>query len=1072
MIMTRDNRTIRRIPLLILSGKKHVFLLIFGILFSSWCLYGQELTPDIVDSLNYITVIVEDAHSGAPISAAQARTLNYPAAGTSDDAGVMKIGVVSLNDVLEVKAFDYGVLEVPLRGRSELKVALYPDFFSPNVSEAEGLFGTKRNSQNIISSRKLTELEPGAAISIDDLIQAHMGGEVRSVSRSGVSGIGTVMFIRGLNSLNMNAQPLIVVDGVLMNSFYNESSLHQGYYGNKLADIDVNDIESINIIKDGASIYGSKGANGVIYIRTKRGKSMVTKIEFNAFAGVTQNSGAEIPMMSGDEFRIYVSELMSTSDLSLAQISNLAYLQDNPSGLEYKRYHNNTDWRDEIYRNGLIQSYNINVDGGDERALYAFSLGYTGETGVVKKTDMERLSTRFNADFNLSDYIDLGLNIGFSNVDRNLLDDGVNTYTSPSYLAMIKSSFLNPYTYTTSGTETSDYEDYDVFGVSNPNAVIGYALNTNKHYRLNVGMRPSFKILPALTLSTLFDYSLDKTKETYYSPILGVAPRYIDGYGVSENVFRGQIMRNIGIFNDTYLDYKGVLNDNHRIDGLLGWRYFYNDYRLEYGEGHNSGSDQKRNLLNEEEFKRILGVNDNSRYISTYLNVDYSYDNRYFLSVSAAMDGSSRFGKKTLGGFELFDQNWALFPSANIGWLITSESFMGNSRLLNHLKVRAGYGLSGNDDIAPYAGLTYLNSARYMDRANSLVIGNIGNHEIQWETTTKMNVGLDAHLFNNRLAFHLDFYSNQTKDLLVMRSYPEILGNGFYWNNEGELSNQGVELVANWKVLNINSFKWELGASLGHYKNEITSLPNGSFTTTFYGATILTAENNPAGVFYGYKTQGVISNEAEVNANPVYRIEKVSGDQHLFMPGDIAFEDHHKDGIIDEKDMQIIGDPNPDFYGSFSTRIGYRNFSLSAFFNFSYGNDVYNYLRSSLESGKNYNNQTVSMLNRWNAEGQVTNQPRAVYGDPMGNSRFSDRWIEDGSFVRLKTLTLSYKLPLKMKAFDAVEFWASGNNLWTLTDYLGADPDVTAGNSVLYQGVDMGLLPNTKSFVLGIKLNL
>ncbi|GAO30835.1 TonB-dependent receptor [Geofilum rubicundum JCM 15548] len=1045
-------------------------MLAFGLMLVPLSLKGQNSGE--ADSLTYIKVLVKDAHTGAPISAAQARTLNFPAAGTTNDEGVMNIGVVSLNDVLEVRAYFYDPAEVPLRGRTEVEVSLFPEFFSDFVSEEEGLLGKTRASHNMLSSRKLKAHDPLMAVSADALIQSYAGGEIRSISRSGTSGIGNAMFIRGFNSVNMNSQPLIVVDGVILNTFYNEASLHQGYFGNKLADIDVNDIESINLLKDGSGLYGSKGANGVIDIRTRRGKSMVTKIEFNAFGGVTQRSGSDIPMMDGDAYRIYTSELLGTTNLSASDISELPFLQGDPSAIGYNRYHNNTDWNDEVYRNGIVHGYNIGVDGGDERALYAFSIGYMGETGVVKNTNMERLSTRFNADFNLSDYIDLGLNVGFSNVDRDLLDDGVNFYTSPTYLARIKSPFLNPYTYTTGGTETSIYENSDIFGISNPTGVIGFALNTNKHYRLNVGMRPSFKLTPELTLSTLFDYSLDKNKETYYSPKDVVALRKIEGFGMSENVFRSQVIRNIAMYDDTRLEYKKILDGRHRINGVLGWRYLFNDYRLEYGEGHNSGSNQKRNLMNELEFRQIIGVNSSSKYMSTYLNADYSLDNKYFLSLAAAMDGSSKFGKETIGGIQFLDRSWALFPSVNAGWLISSESFMGNRSLLNHLKLRLGYSITGNDDIDPYASHTYLTSTRYLDRANGLVIGNMGNEQVQWETTSKMNVGLDAQVFNNRLALNVDFYQNQTKDLLALRAYPEVLGQGFYWNNEGELQNTGVELVANWKILNFNQFKWELGASVGHYQNEITSLPEGRFITSIFGAEILTSEGQAAGVFYGYKTNGVISSEEEVMANPTYRIDDVSGAYYLFTPGDVAFVDQVEDGVIDEKDKQVIGDPNPDFYGSFSTRMGLGNFTLSALFNFSYGNEIYNYLRSNLESGKDFSNQTVTMLDRWTAEGQPATQPRAVFGDPMGNSRFSDRWIEDGSFLRFKTLTLSYKIPVNTQAFEAIEIWASGNNLWTLTDYLGTDPEVSAGNAVLYQGIDRGFLPGTKSFVVGVKLNL
>ncbi|MGQ1945549.1 SusC/RagA family TonB-linked outer membrane protein [Geofilum sp. OHC36d9] len=1068
MIMNRHIELVETTKSFVLY-KLIVLLLAIGILRSPDLVMGQNEIPD---SLSLVKIVVRDAYSKKPIPAVQVKTINSLAAGTSDENGELNIAVTSGNEVLEIKAFDYKLQEVPVRGRNFLEVELYPDFFLEWYKTNDGLDGHVRSSHNPLSTYQLQNISKSPAITIEDLLQKNAGGDVKSTNRSGLAGVGASMFIRGFNSINANSQPLFVVDGVIWNMNYNEASLHYGYFGNKLADIDVNDIGSVTVLKDGTSIYGSKGANGVVFIKTKRAQDMVTKIEFNAFGGISEKPNKGIPMMSGDEYRIYLTELLGTSEFSNNEIAGMPFLNDDPSYLEYNKYHNVTDWDDEVYKTGILQSYNINVTGGDEKALYFFSLGYTGENGVVKSTDMERLNTRFNADFDLTERFDMGLNIGFTNVDRNLLDDGVSFYTSPTYLALIKSSFLSPYTYTPDGTLTSDYEDADVFGIGNPSAIINNSLNTNNQYRLNFGVKPSFIITPTLKLSSLFDYTLDKVKETYYSPMTGVATRYIEGYGLSENVFKGQIIRSISIFDDTQLTFSGVINNQHHINATLGWRYLVDNYRLEYGEGHNSGSDQKRNLLNEEEYKSTMGVNNDSKYLSTYINADYNLNNKYFLTTSLAVDGSSRFGNETKGGFRAFDRSWGVFPSVNFAWLISSENFIGDTKILNHLKLRAGWGISGNDDISPYAAQAYFVSSKFMNRANGLILGGIANSEIQWETTYKYNVGLDAYLFNNRLGLSVDLYNNNTNDLLVQRSYPDIVGDGYYWNNEGEMNNKGAELAFRWKVLNQKHFKWELNASIGHYQNEITSLPNGSFITSFNNAEILTAVGNPVGVFYGYKTNGVLVTQNDANEANLSQVNSVDGSVTYFSAGDILFVDQERDGVIDEKDKQIIGDPNPDFYGSFSSKIGYKNLTLNAYFKFSSGNDVYNYQRYTLESGRNYSNQSVAMLNRWTADGQQTNQPKVVFGDPMGNARFSDRWIEDASFIRLKSIQLNYKIPINSQILETLEIWTAANNLWTLTNYLGVDPEVSSGNSVLYQGIDFGLLPNARSFVIGLKMNL
>ena len=1068
----KRNIIIKRTTGLFILQKKFHAIFISGILLLCSITSGQ-INQESADSAKYVNGIVRDARTKEPLAAVQVQALNHLSAATTDESGVFKIEVSSATEVLLVKAFDYNPREFALRGNQNLEIELYPDDFTDIYPLTEGFTGPVRSAVTSNAVNGTSEIGHPVVVSVDEVLQSRMGGDVRAITRSGVNGIGCNMFIRGFNSINLNAQPLFVVDGVIWNNFMDNTSLHDGFFNNTLDDIDLNDIESVTVNKDGTSLYGSKGGNGVIFIKTRRGEDMATKIVVNAVGGITERP-VSLPVMNGDQFRLYITDLLGTTDLSKERIDALDYLLDDPTYVSYLKYHNTTNWDDEVYRQGVYQSYNISVNGGDKRALYAFSMGYTGTQGVVKSTDMQRLNTRFNADFFLSDKINMGMNIGFTNIDRSLLDDGVNFYTSPTYLAMIKAAFLNPYSYTALGTLTTDPEESDDFNVGNPTAIIQKALNTNKHYRLNLGIKPVFQLSPFLSFSNHFEYILYKFKETYYSPIVGVADQEIPGFGISENVFKSQNLRDNGLFNDARFQYIHQFRDKHRINAILGWRYVSDSYESDYAEGHNSGSDEKRKLLNEEAFKNTIGENSEIKSVSNYVNLDYSYDNRYFLNATVSVDGSSRFGNETKGGFQLFNHSWGVFPSVNAAWLISSGELMAGETFIDRLKLRAGFGLSGNDAVDPYARNAYFTSVRYMDRANGLILANIGNSEIQWETTAKTNLGIDANLFNDRLAFTGDIYFDQTKDLLTLQSLPYIAGTGYYWSNGGKLSNKGFELSANVKLLNLNRLIWEMGASIGHYKNKIKSLPDGDFTTSIYNAEILTSVGNSAGVFYGYKTNGVFACEADALAANLKIIDE-DGREKYFGAGDVHFVDKVADGIINENDKQIIGDPNPDLYGSFSSKLAIWDFTIDAFFTFSYGNDIYNYLRSELESGGSGTyiiNQTTAMLNRWSYEGQVTNQPKAVYGDPMGNARFSDRWIEDGSYIRFKSLSVNYRVPLKKKVIQGLNIWVSVMNLWTLTNYLGRDPEVSANNAVLQQGIDTGLLPVCRSYHLGIKLNL
>ncbi|OJU54227.1 MAG: hypothetical protein BGN96_16810 [Bacteroidales bacterium 45-6] len=488
-------------------------------------------------------------------------------------------------------------------------------------------------------------------------------------------------------------------------------------------------------------------------------------------------------------------------------------------------------------------------------------------------------------------------------------------------------------------------------------------------------------------------------------------------------------------------------------------------------QGHNTQSNNNTTITNSLEYLKVDGVNNSTKSISNYLSADYNFDNKYFLAGALSVDGSSRFGKETQSGFSLFGRSWGVFPSISAGWNISSERFLKNAKFIDFLKFRTSYGLTGNDGIKDYASMAYFSIVQFMDRASGLVLSNLENSKIQWETTAKASAGMDFNLFNSRVTGNFDVYSSKTSNLLMLKDLPEVTGLGKYWENGGELTNKGFEASLNFKVLNLNALKWELGFSVGHYKNKITSLPFGDYTTSVYGGEVLTSVGNPAGVFYGYKTKGVFATTADAAASEL-KILNTNGSYTNFSAGDVIFDDAKKDGVIDSKDKQVIGNPNPDYYGTIFTKIAIKKFTVSALFSYSYGNDVYNYQRSILESGADYSNQTAAMLNRWTAEGQTTSQPKAYYGDPMGNARFSDRWIEDGSYIRLKTLSVAYNVPIKNNFINGFTVWASANNLVTWTKYLGLDPEFSARNSVYYQGVDAGLVPPTKSFFLGVNFNL
>jgi len=717
--------------------------------------------------------LVRDAQTKKPIAAVQVKALNHLASATTDKEGNFIIKIVKSDEVLLVKAYDYAEKEVPVQSKDRLVIDLYPSGFSTYYTNQLLSTGSVRNSTIVSASKTIPQLTVSQALTADELIKSEVGGDIRSINRSGVSGMGASLFIRGYNSLLANAQPLFVVDGVIMNNMYDVKSIYEGHFQNPLLNIDINDIESITEMKDGTSIYGSKASNGVILIKTTRGKDVVTKINLNISAGLT-TTPKTTPVMGADDYRIYLSDIISSAGYTQQQVSTMYFLQSDPTSSKYNKYHNNTDWNDEVYQTGLTQSYMININGGDDKALYYFSLGYTKNDGVVKTSEMSRLTTRFNSDINLTKNLTLGVNISYTNLEKKPVIDGVESYTSPTYLALIKSPFLSPHTFTSIGYETVTNDDADEFGIGNPSALLEYSMNYTKQHYFDLGLLPTWNISRELTLSSQINYTLNKFEENRYDPVKGTATRYFDGYGYSENRLSNQLIRNESFINDSRLKYKKVFNTSHQLDALLGWRYINNYFELDYIEAHNSGSDNNTLIKNSYDYLQTDGLNNHTRSVSNYASVDYNYSNRYFVSTSAAVDGSSRFGTQTEGGFQLFNHCWGIFPSLNGAWLVSSEPFMKNVSAINLMKIRAGYGITGNDGITDYASKAYFSSVRYLGKANGLILSNVSNNKLQWETTGRASAGIDLGLLNERFNLSFDVYTSKTSDLLVWKKLREF----------------------------------------------------------------------------------------------------------------------------------------------------------------------------------------------------------------------------------------------------------------------------------------------------------
>ena len=1040
--------------------------------------------------------VITDQATGKPLSGIQLQALGYIRyTSMSDENGLFSIRVPEFTTSLYVYAQEYAPMQVAVNvadSSANISIKMLSDKFLPMYD--------RRTNYTAKTTSKMDRF----GLTVDNEISSKLGADVHTIMRSAALDGGAAMFIRGLNSITADAQPLIVVDGIELDMQRGRYSLHDGQFNNILANISPDDIENVTVLKNATALYGARGANGVILIDTKRGKSMATRIDANISAGVTFVPKT-MKLMDAAHYRNYVTELLGTvSGIRDKQIE-FRFLDDNPDGYYYHMYHNNTDWMDYVYRSAITQNYSINVQGGDDIGMYNLSVGYTDAQYSAKKNGFSRMNVRFNTDIKILYNLDTKFDISISRTSNDVFDNGMpedfsaGTVSSPTALALLKSPLVSPYQYNPllNGGQggysrlLSSYDDIfsqltNAYSLANPLSILDNGEGNNKNRAentyFNVHVAPVYKMSPDLKLSGMFSYTLNRNAQRYFRPYTGVPSFNIAGVGRVYAKTQSMFAKENNFFGNLQLDWAHKYG-KHDVAAFIGARYntfsFDNNDVCVQSKGATSDKNPTVDTKVNNGFLYIDGVNDEWRQIQWYGNVDYNYMNRYFATISLLGEANSRFGENA-DGLSLFGVKWAIFPSVQLGWVMTNENWFPKNAGINYLRINIGYDISGNDGISNYAARTSYTTVRYNNSAIGTQLTNVGNDKIQWESTSKLNIGMQGYFINNRLGVKLDYFYHNTSNLLTLKSFSNPIGGiNRYWSNGGELENQGFETTVTFKPIVSKYWNMEVGASVGHYKNKVKTLPDGNYTTSVYGDNnILTSEGNPVALFYGYKTAGILSDDAEAKAagNGAYLYMKDNaGNAHNFMAGDVHFIDLNGDGEINENDKTIIGDPNPDIYGNIFANVSWKKLTLNIGFNYSLGNDVYNYQRSIINSGSNFYNQQVAEVGRWRYEGQKAELPRATYGDPMGNNRFSDRWIEDGSYLRLKSVLLSYQIPVPdswTNWLQGISVWVEGQNLLTLTKYKGIDPEFYNGSSVFHQGIDTGNLSQSRALLAGLKINL
>ena len=1051
-----------------------------------------------VDKNPTITVqgYVYDVATKKPVAGVRLQTLNDNRyAAMTDAEGKFSIKVPTFATALYVETPNYISQQVAIRANDPnqmVKIALLNNR-SASMYENGTSYTAKR-----------TVLSDESNIVIDDEISEKLGADVRTILRSGTKEMGAAMFIRGINSINANSQPLIIVDGVEFDMQRSRGSLHDGDIFNMLTTISPEDIDKVTVLKNATALYGARGGNGVILIETKRGHSMATRIDAKASAGITLIPETQT-VMNASQYRNYAVEMLGTVPELQKQIAttgklvNFNFLNDDPTGYYYPTYHNDTDWKDYVYREAITQNYSINVQGGDDVGMYNLSVGYLMADKGVKKTSFDRMNVRFNTDLKLLAGLTARFDMSFSRTNSYLFDDGFaadltkGAIVAPTKLAQIKSPLLYPYTYNQNiGAFTKLLNPADniyeplgyAYSLANPVAMMqaadGDRKNKNENTFFNAAIEPTYEINDHLKITSLFSYYLNRNSQAYYRPNSGVPSFYVDGKGMVYSKPASVFAKETNALSNTYITWENKYGA-HNINVVGGFRYNYFSFDNSIlASEYDAALPNDKNPSFGGKYKEVDGANDIWKNMQWYASADYNYMNKYFATVSILAEANSRFGENIDAAFKLAGVQWNVFPSVQLGWVLTNENWFPKNAGINYLRINAGFDMSGNDDISNYAAHSAFTPVRYNNTEVGAQLTNIGNDLIKNETTTKYNIGVQANFLNNRLSVSGDFYLHETKDLLALKSFKSPVGGiNNYWVNDGKLQNHGYEVIVSGKPVVAKNWNLELGASIGHYNNEIKSLANGDYTTSVYGDNnILTSVGRSVGMFYGYETNGVLSTDAQAKAaglNDYLYMLDAAGNKKYFTAGDVQFVDQNGDGCIDEADKVVIGDPNPDFYGNIFATLVWKRFTLNVAFNYSVGNDVFNYERSILNSGSTLYNQQVAEVGHWRYEGQQTDLPKVAFGDPMGNNRFSDRWIEDGSYLRLKTVSLAYQIPIPESWeswLQGISVWGEAHNLFTVTRYTGNDPEFSVANGQLYQGIDCGMIPQSRSFTLGVKINL
>lgn len=895
--------------------------------------------------------------------------------------------------------------------------------------------------------------------SADNLLRGAVAGVVVTQS-SGRPGASSSVRIRGGNSITAGNEPLYVVDGILIYNDNTNSSAGVTYAGasvNVLSTINPSDIESMEVLKDASAtaIYGSRGANGVVIITTKKGTKGQDNISYQGYFGF-QNISKKLKLMNASEWASLRNDVQ-------ASIGQAPFFTD--AQIEAFKTSGNYDWQSAAFRTAApVQSHNLSFSGGDERSRYAVSAGYFDQEGIVLGSDFKRISLRANYERNYSQNFKFGVNANYT----YSLANGVGTAGSgrtpnPLVAAVLTAPVVPIKNENGSYNVTNNPYATSVNGyVPNPINDLENTTNETNLNRILTSLFGEYKINKKLTAKVAVSGDVLNTKQNYYAPSNTTTGAGTKGLASVGDRLVGSVL------NENTLNYNTNFGENHKFSALGG-------YTLQYTKGEvvNAGANTFVNDANT--FNAIqdgVAVKPYSEAYESVLKswlarVNYSYKGKYNFTVSGRADGSSRFGAESL---------WGYFPSAGFSWNITDEEFASNIKGVTEAKLRITAGTTGNQEIGNYLSLASMGSVNY-SFGGTLYTGiaptRLANPDLKWEKTNQYNVGLDLSLLDRKINFVFDVYYKKTQDLLISVPVPLSSGYATVLQNIGGVENKGIEIGLTTENIKTENFAWNSNVVFSANRNKVTEIGNGvnEFFPVVPNGSLLQQQpvivkvGLPLGSFWGYRTNGIFQTQEEVNTQP--KINSLANTK----VGDRKYVDANGDGVITALDKGNLGTSQPKFVGSFSNTVSYNDFDLNFSFQGSYGGKIFNALNQQLEISTLGTNTASTLNDRWTTTNPSNEIPRAS-SSPLGI--VSERYVEDASFLRLKLITLGYTLPKsvsKKLGTKSVKIYVSAENLITWTKYTGYDPEVSSyEQNNLYPGIDFGSYPNSKTFISGINV--